>query len=66
MSIIYECDGCGEQTKDSRMIKPVEVDVKSDQGGSARTYHCCAGCERTLRRQADPTKWARAPKQAVG
>lgn len=59
MAIIYECDGCDDQTKDSRKIKSVEVEIKSDQGQGPTIYHLCASCESNLRGHANPNNWAR-------
>lgn len=65
MSVIYECDGCGHTTRDSRNISAVEINIKSGQGQGGKDYHLCPGCEKTLRRQADPTTWVRAEKSSA-
>lgn len=63
MSVIYECDGCGKQSSDRRVIKPVEAYIKSESGQGGEEYHCCEQCERQLRQMANPTTWPRPAKE---
>lgn len=60
MSIIYECDGCDEQTKDPKKVSMVTVEIKSDALRTDPAFHLCVDCERHLREVANPASWPRA------
>lgn len=76
MATRYFCDGCDEEVSDKRMFMVristsaelmQEMEACHGRGAMPTNYkqfHLCETCERTLRRDADPTNWARAVRAA--
>lgn len=78
MATKYFCDGCDDEVAENRTFivtiatpqQLMEAERHAAMGGVApanrsKSYHVCPSCENELRRQADPTTWARPVRAAA-
>lgn len=71
MAVKYFCDGCDAQIGEfteyaGRQVKVLVEFVAKDTTELSGQFDLCAGCTRSLLRNADPRKWVRcAPEKAA-